>query len=229
MAFRWGADAICEKPLVLNPWNLDGISEMEETTGRKVNAILQLRLHPSIVKLKRKIDSIGDKIHEVDVSYITSRGRWYDTSWKGDEAKSGGIGTNIGIHFFDMLGYLFGKNLRNTVHIRNLRTASGYLEFEKARVRWFLSIDSKHLNGFVPGKKVTYRSIRIDGTEVEFSDGFSDLHTTSYKKIMLNEGFSIDEARSSIEIVSAFRQNQILIKKDELHPLAKEIVRYASS
>ncbi len=191
MALRRGADAICEKPLVLNPWNVDALEAIEKETGNKINTILQLRLHPSIIALKNKIErEKREEKYDVDLTYITSRGRWYDISWKGDESKSGGIATNIGIHFFDMLSWVFGKVQDNVVHLREKDKASGYLEFEKARVRWFLSIDEMTLPKEIQEKgQRTYRSITVNGEEIEFSSGFTDLHTTSYQEILKGNGF----------------------------------------
>lgn len=222
-ALRWHSDAICEKPLVLNPWNLDILERLEKETGKRVWNILQLRLHPSIVALKKKIEqSPSDKIHEIDLSYITSRGLWYYASWKGEEAKSGGIATNIGIHFFDMLTWVFGKVKKNTVHLHSHDRSAGFLELENANVRWFLSINP---NTLPQGQKElgqrTYRSISIDGEEIEFSDGFSDLHTESYRQILLGKGFGLEETRTSIEIVHAVRNQLPIGLVGDYHPLAK--------
>lgn len=223
MALRSGANAICEKPLVLNPWNLDALADIEKEYNRKVHTILQLRLHPSIIALKKKIDNgPKDKIYDVDLTYLTSRGNWYYTSWKGDVTKSGGIATNIGIHFYDMLSWVFGKVKHNTVHLHTHDRAAGYLEFEKARVRWFLSINDKVLpKDIVEKGQRTYRSITVDGEEVEFSDGFFDLHTTSYKNIIEGNGFGLDDARQSIDIVHDIRTKEISSLKGDFHPLAK--------
>lgn len=211
MALRRGADAICEKPLVLNPWNIDALEAIERESDNRINTILQLRLHPSIKAIKKKIESNKKKgKYEVDLTYITSRGKWYDISWKGDESKSGGIATNIGIHFFDMLGWLFGDVQENYIHLREKDKAAGYLEFENARVRWFLSIDSDSLPEKVKlqGQR-TYRSITIDGEEVEFSGGFTDLHTLSYQEILKGNGFGLSHARKSIEIVHSIRNKEL--------------------
>jgi len=224
-AMRCGADAICEKPLVLNPWNIDGLAEMERETGKRVYSILQLRLHPAIIALKQKIDAEPDKIHDVDLSYITSRGQWYHTSWKGDVSKSGGIATNIGVHFFDMLGHLFGKNTQSVVHLRDDNRAAGYLEFERARVRWFLSVDRNDLPEQVKGKQPTYRSITIDGDEIEFSGGFTDLHTQSYQQILAGNGFGLDDARPSIEMVSAIRNADIKPSSGEQHSFTQDYLK----
>ena len=223
MALRSGADAICEKPLVLNPWNLDALEDIEKETGRKVNTILQLRLHPSIIALKKKIEKgPKDKIYDVDLTYLTSRGNWYYTSWKGDVTKSGGVASNIGIHFYDMLSWVFGEVKTNTVHLHTHDRASGYLEFEKARVRWFLSINYDVLPNEIKKKgQRTYRSITVDEEEIEFSGGFFDLHTTSYKNIIEGNGFGLEEARRSIEIVHEIRNKKLSPLIGEYHPLAK--------
>jgi UDP-N-acetyl-2-amino-2-deoxyglucuronate dehydrogenase len=217
-ALRSGCDAICEKPLVLNPWNIDGLEEMEKDTGHRVNSILQLRLHPSIIALREKILAEPDRIHDVDLTYIASRGRWYHISWKGDMQKSGGVATNIGVHFYDMLGFLFGKNTRNIVHLRSDERAAGYLDFERARVRWFLSVDSGDLPASAREKQTTYRSITIDGEEIEFSGGFEDLHTVSYRDILSGGGFGLDQVRPSIELVSAIGGMDLTPATGERHP-----------
>lgn len=213
MALRRGADAICEKPIVLNPWNLDALAAIEKESQGKINTILQLRLHESIIELKNKVDVANKKgKYDIDLTYITSRGKWYDVSWKGDESKSGGIATNIGVHFYDMLSWIFGDVQENTVHLRDKDRAAGYLEFENARVRWFLSIDEKDLPKEIKEKQQrTFRSITIDNEELEFSAGFTELHTKSYKKILLNQGFGLEEVRSSIEIVHDIRNKEINI------------------
>jgi UDP-N-acetyl-2-amino-2-deoxyglucuronate dehydrogenase len=222
-ALRSGADAICEKPLVLNPWNIDGLAEIEKETGRKVNTILQLRLHPTIIALRDEIaaDRSG-KIHDVDLTYITSRGRWYYVSWKGEAAKSGGIATNIGVHFYDMLSFVFGKLTSNVVHHRAIDCASGYLEYEKARVRWFLSINVRDIPDSTVGQR-TYRSITVDGKEIEFSEGFTDLHSASYQQILGGNGFPLDDVRSSIEAVSHIRSAPIELQKGAKHPFLETV------
>jgi UDP-N-acetyl-2-amino-2-deoxyglucuronate dehydrogenase len=220
MALRSGADAICEKPLVLNPWNVDALLDIEKESGKKIHTILQLRLHPSIIALKKKIDAgSSDTKYDVDLTYITSRGKWYDISWKGDESKSGGIATNIGIHFFDMLSWLFGDVQENIVHLREKDKSAGYLEFKKARVRWFLSIDENSLPKRIQeiGQR-TYRSITINTEELEFSTGFTELHTESYKQILKGEGFGLNDAKESIKIAQKIRNNNIIITKGEKHP-----------
>jgi len=223
MALRRGADAICEKPLVLNPWNVDALIDIEKESGNKIHTILQLRLHPSIMALKHKVDSENKKDkYDIDLTYITSRGSWYDVSWKGDESKSGGIATNIGIHFYDMLGWIFGELKEIQVHLRENSKASGFLEFEKARVRWFLSIDENDLPEEVKLKgQRTYRSIRIDQDEIEFSGGFTELHTESYKKIIEGSGFGLTDARPSIEIVHQIRNAELMSNLDLKHPFFK--------
>lgn len=222
---RIGADVICEKPLVLNPWNITALQSIEKEVGRKVNTILQLRMHPSIVALKEKIgNSPADKIHEIDLTYITSRGHWYATSWKGDISKSGGLATNIGVHFFDMLTWVFGPVKQNIVHLREPQKVSGFLELEKARVKWYLSLDRNDLPVKPePGKSMIYRSISVDNEEVEFSGGFTELHTESYEKILAGEGFGMDEVVPSLEIVSHIRNTEIVGVKGECHSfLAKD-------
>lgn len=226
MALLNGADAICEKPLVLNPWNIDALSELEKETGHKIYNILQLRLHPAIIELKKKIEA-GDpnKIYDVDLTYITSRGKWFHYSWKGDIAKSGGLATNIGIHFFDMLQYIFGKKKKLVVHHRDNHVVSGYLELEKARVRWFLSVDSEYLPDEIKAKgQTTYRSIQIAGDELEFTGGFTDLHTESYRNILAGNGFGLDQAKPSIEMVHFIRNAEVVTTmKDCEHPFISRI------
>lgn len=212
MALRSGANAICEKPLVLNPWNLDALLDIEKETGKKVYTILQLRHHQSIIDLKKKIDAdTSGKVYDVDLTYLTSRGNWYYTSWKGDEAKSGGVASNIGVHFFDMLSWVFGDLKKNEVFLREHDRASGYLEYEKARVKWFLSINYDLIPENIKEKgQRTYRSITVDGEEIEFSKGFTDLHTTSYQEILKGNGYGLEDARTSIEIVSEIRNADLL-------------------
>ncbi len=207
MALRNGAHAICEKPLVLNPWNLDALKEIESETGRKIFTILQLRLHPVIRQLREKVLAApAGQTWEVDLQYITSRGRWYFISWKGNREKSGGIATNIGIHFFDMLGWIFGGLQGLELHLDRKDKAGGQLFFERARVNWFLSVDENDLPGeAVAAGKRTFRKITVGGEELEFSEGFTDLHTRSYEEILAGRGFGIGEARRSIEIVSRLR------------------------
>ena len=223
MALRRGADAICEKPLVLNPWNVDALMDIEKESGQKINTILQLRLHPSIIALKNKVMSAPKKEkYDIDLTYITSRGKWYDISWKGDESKSGGIATNIGVHFYDMLSWIFGEVQENVVHLRAKDKSSGYLEFKNARVRWFLSINEHDLPIHIQEKgQRTYRSITIDDEELEFSSGFTDLHTKSYEHILKGKGFGMEEAQKSIQIVHDIR-NTSISKKGNLHPFCKK-------
>lgn len=219
-ALRSGCNAICEKPLVLNPWNIDGLREIEKESGHKINTILQLRLHPSIIELKKKIDSqSSDKKHDVDLTYITSRGHWYNVSWKGDKNKSGGIASNIGVHFFDMLHYLFGNIQENRLFKASPDVASGYLEYEKARVRWFLSTDETKLPANVKQQgQRTYRSITINQQEIEFSGGFTDLHTRSYEHILSGKGFGLDDNQVAIETVSNIRNMEITTASELFHP-----------
>lgn len=218
-ALRSGADAICEKPLVLNPWNIDGLQEIERDTGRKVNTILQLRVHPAIVALREKMAlAPKDRKVEVDLTYITSRGNWYLQSWKGDDKKSGGIATNIGVHFYDMLHFVYGALQENIVHLTTPTKAAGYLEYENARVRWFLSVDVNDVPeaARAAGKR-TFRNITADGEQIEFSDGFTDLHTTSYREILAGRGFGLDENRVAIETVAHIRSAPV-ITSGEIHP-----------
>jgi UDP-N-acetyl-2-amino-2-deoxyglucuronate dehydrogenase len=223
-ALRSDADAICEKPLVLNTWNIDGLLEIEKATGRKVNTILQLRLHPSILSLRDKVSAdITGKKYEVDLTYITSRGNWYMQSWKGDLDKSGGIATNIGVHFYDMLHFIFGEIQENVVHFSSETTAAGYLEYKHARVRWFLSIDIENVPANIRSQgKRTYRSITCDGEEIEFSDGFVDLHTRCYEGILAGKGFGLEDNRVAIETVSDIRSSRPVGRKGNFHPFLLE-------
>ncbi len=218
---RQQADVICEKPLVLNPWNAEALQRNEAETGQRVYTILQLRLHPAIQALKTRMAQQVVQKHEVDLSYITARGNWYYASWKGELSKSGGIATNIGIHFFDMLIWIFGAVQKSEVHLHSHDRAAGYLELERARVRWFLSIDENTLPQSVHEKGGrTFRSIRINGQELEFSEGFTDLHTESYREILAGRGFGLDAAAPSIELVHSIREAEVLGLKGEYHPLA---------
>ena len=218
---RNGADVICEKPLVLNPWNAEALLETEAETGKKVNTILQLRLHPALQALKQQVDQ-GRGQHEVDLTYITSRGNWYYTSWKGDMTKSGGIATNIGIHFFDMLTWIFGPMQQQTVHVHTHDRAAGVMQLEKARVRWFLSINADTLpESAVQQQKRTFRSITVDGQEVEFSEGFTDLHTRSYEEALAGKGYSISDVLPVIRLVHAIRRETPVGPTADSHPLAK--------
>ncbi len=224
-ALKHNADAICEKPIVLNPWNVDALTEIENETNRKINTILQLRLHPSIVELKKKIEQNKNKIYDIDLTYITSRGRWYYISWKGDISKSGGIATNIGVHFFDMLIWIFGKVKKNNVHLNNKDKAAGFLELENANVRWFLSLDRKDLPEYATEKQqTTFRSIKINEEELEFSGGFTDLHTESYIQILKGNGFSLKDAKESIETVYKIRNSEIIGLRNEYHPFLNKII-----
>ncbi|MEC9261808.1 MAG: Gfo/Idh/MocA family oxidoreductase [Pseudomonadota bacterium] len=222
-ALRSGADAICEKPLVLNPKNIDALATIEKDTGKKVNTILQLRLHPSLIELKRKVaaelQANPDKVFEVDLTYLTSRGNWYFRSWKGETAKSGGIASNIGVHFFDMLAWIFGAVNESLVHVNQVDTASGFLFLKHARVRWFLSVNYDYIPEAVKvaGQR-TYRSITVGKEEVEFSDGFTDLHTESYRQIIDGVGFGLEEARNSINIVADIRTRDTTSNTSLAHP-----------
>lgn len=223
-ALRNNADAICEKPLVLNPWNVDALKEIEKETENRVYNILQLRLHPAIIALRDKVAvNGGDKIFDVELTYLTRRGNWYTNSWKGDVSKSGGISTNIGIHFFDMLGWIFGAVKQNTVHVHEADRAAGILQLEKANVRWFLSNSVHHFPPGVDGKtKFTYRSVKVDGEEVEFSEGFTDLHTRSYEEILNGNGFTLSDAELGIKIAHDVRVNSPVGLKGDYHPLLKQ-------
>ena len=219
-ALRIGADAICEKPLVLNPWNVDALAELERETGRQVYNILQLRVHPAIIAVRDRIRATAPgRRHAVDLTYITSRGNWYFASWKGDESKSGGVATNIGIHFFDMLMWIFGPVKEYQIHQSDAKCMAGYLCLEHADVRWFLSVDCTHLPA-TSGGKTTYRSITIDGEEMEFSEGFTDLHTVVYREILAGRGFGIEDARPSISLVHDLRHAPVVCcTSDRRHPL----------
>ena len=220
---RHQADVICEKPLVLNPWNLEALAEIEKETGRKVYNIFQLRLHPSVIALKQKVEQEKkDGKYEFDLTYITSRGHWYYASWKGDDQKSGGIATNIGVHFFDMLTWIFGDVQENIVHIQTHDRAAGFLELKKARVRWFLSIEKGTLpKEVIESGGTTFRSLTIDGEGFEFSGGFTNLHTKSYEAILVGKGFELGEAKSAIEVVHNIRKCTPIGVKGDFHPLAK--------
>lgn len=217
------ADVICEKPIVLNPWNVDALKQIESESERRIYTILQLRLHPSIIALKNKIRSDkSGKIYNIDLTYITSRGHWYYSSWKGDATKSGGIATNIGVHFFDMLIWIFGDVKQNMVHQLEHDRASGFLELEKANIRWFLSINADTLPEVATKEgKRTFRELSIDGESFEFSDGFTDLHTDSYRGILNGNGFGLDEVGASISVVHAIRTTKPVGLKGDYHPFAK--------
>jgi UDP-N-acetyl-2-amino-2-deoxyglucuronate dehydrogenase len=222
-ALRHQAEAICEKPIVLNPWNIDALQEIENETGHKIYTVLQLRLHPKILELRDKImNGPKGKVYDVDMTYITSRGNWYSISWKGDIQKSGGVATNIGIHFFDMLSWIFGEPRKNIVHVSEPHKAAGYLELENARVRWFLSVDYDDIPDHVKQNcKRTYRSITVDGEDVEFSDGFTDLHTLTYREILAGRGFGLKEARQSVETAYIIRNSKPIGIQGDYHPILK--------
>ena len=220
---RWGANAICEKPMVLNPWNIDTLKRIEQESGKRIWNILQLRKHPTILKLKKKVESDkSNKIYDVDLTYITTRGLWYYASWKGQEEKSGGIATNIGVHFFDILSWIFGEVKENIVNVHNHDRAAGYLEFKKARVRWFLSINSDVLPDEIKAKEQRiFRSLTIEGEELEFSDGLKNLHTKVYEDILAGNGCGIEDTRQAIEIVNIVRTQTPVGLRGSYHPLAK--------
>lgn len=224
-ALRHGADAICEKPVVLNPWNIDALQTIEKETGKRVYNILQLRYHQAIIDLKNKVENgPKDKIYDIDLSYITSRGKWYLISWKGDIQKSGGVATNIGVHFFDMLGWIFGKVSENIVHISTPTKMGGFLQLEKARVRWFLSVDVNDVPVEIRDKgQRTYRSITMDGNEIEFSEGFTDLHTRTYEQILEGNGYMLEDCRQSIETVFTIRNQQPIGAKGDYHPFCEKL------
>ena len=226
MALRNGAHAICEKPVVLNPWNVDALAAIEAETGRRVFTILQLRHHPAIIALRDR--QLGPGVAtckaDINVTYITSRGKWYHRSWKGNLEKSGGIATNIGVHFFDMLGWIFGSMESSAVHVRQDDCAAGVLELERAQVRWFLSVNAEHLPAAQRAKgQRTFRSITVDGAELEFSDGFTDLHTESYRAILVGSGYGLRDARPSIEMVQAIRCAPLMPLSDDHHPMCRQV------
>ena len=220
-ALRVGADAICEKPLVLYPEDIDSLQVLERDTGGKINTILQLRLHPAIIALRDRVALMpaGQKV-DVDLTYITSRGNWYFKSWKGTSEKSGGIATNIGVHFYDMLHFVYGRLQENIVHLNTPTKAAGYLEYERARVRWFLSLDVNDVPAAerAQGKR-TYRAVVADGENIEFSDGFTELHTRIYEEVLAGRGFGVEENRVAIETVANIRRAAIAAKSDLTHPL----------
>jgi UDP-N-acetyl-2-amino-2-deoxyglucuronate dehydrogenase len=220
LAMRIGADVICEKPLVINPWNLEPLQEIEAETHRKINTILQLRVHPELLKLKARLDQEGSGAsHDVILSYVTSRGNWYHVSWKGQIEKSGGVATNIGIHFFDLLIWLFGPAQDTKVYHSDSERMSGFIQLERARVRWFLSVDHEDLPVAArQANKSTFRSITVDGQEIEFSEGFTDLHTRVYENTLAGNGFGIEDARPSIELTHLIRQTEISPKDEFAHP-----------
>lgn len=224
-ALRHGADAICEKPIVLNPWNVDALQVIENETGHKINTVLQLRLHPKIAELRDKIlNGPKDKVYDVDLTYITSRGNWYFISWKGDIQKSGGVATNIGIHFFDMLGWIFGEVKNNVVNISEYNKAGGYLELKNARVRWFLSLDFNDIpKEFREKGQRTFRSVTVEGEEVEFSEGFTELHTSTYREIIAGRGYGLDDARQSVITAYTIRNARPIGLQGNYHPILKTI------
>lgn len=225
-ALRTGANAICEKPLVLEVSDLDDLEDLEKATGQRINSILQLRLHPAIIALRDRIAAgPKDKVYDVDLGYFTSRGAWYHASWKGFDQKSGGIATNIGVHFYDMLSFVFGPVRENIVHHRGPDAAAGYLEFAQARVRWVLSINRDHLPVHTRAGQSTHRSITVEGEEIEFSDGFTDLHTASYKQVLDGNGYGLDIVRPSIEVTNAIRTVPIEPNRGEQHPDIKTIIK----
>jgi UDP-N-acetyl-2-amino-2-deoxyglucuronate dehydrogenase len=225
-ALRLGCDVICEKPLVPTIEELDDLALVEKETGRRVFNILQLRHHQAILNLRQKIsEKPHNNKHQVELTYITSRGKWYMESWKGDPRKSFGVATNIGVHFFDMLHFIFGKLERNEVHFMNEDKAGGYLQYQNARVKWFLSIDAKDLPESVVGKQSTYRSITVDGDEIEFSGGFTDLHTISYQEILAGRGFGIEDARHCVGTVNTIREGKITsAAENEVHPFVERLI-----
>ena len=228
LALRIGADAICEKPLVLNPWNLDALQELESETGSRVYTILQLRVHPNLIELKNKMASEKkSKKYKVNLTYITSRGLWYDFSWKGIKEKSGGVGTNIGIHFFDLLIWLFGSVQTSELHLSEPKKMAGFIELENADVAWFLSADRDDLPAELIEQKVsTFRSIEYDGNEIQFSSGFTDLHTRVYQETLAGNGFGIADARASIQLVHELRSSNIIDKSDAIiHPMTEKYYR----
>lgn len=229
-ALRSGAHAICEKPLVLNPWNIDALAEIQREQGQNIYNILQLRLHPAIIDLRERVRcelaTDPSKVYDLDLTYLTSRGRWYFISWKGDNSKSGGVATNIGVHFFDMLSWIFGPVRENQVHLRQEDAAAGFLHLAHARVRWFLSVNETYLPAEAKAKgQRTFRAITVDGEAFEFSEGFTELHTAAYRHILEGQGFSLEEARPSIEIVHAIREAQPLGAQGDYHPFVPSVMR----
>jgi len=224
LALRLGANAICEKPLVVNPWNLEQLEALESESPGKIYTVLQLRVHPALLKIKKALEENKSAFqHQVMITYITARGPWYNVSWKGSEEKSGGVATNIGIHLFDMVQWLFGEFGDVKVHLKEKDRMSGFVELERARVNWFLSVNEDDLPVPIkPGDPLTYRSITIDGEEVEFSSGFTDLHTRVYEKTLQGEGFGIEDAKASIDLTYQIRQAEVSPLDDLAHPLLRE-------
>ena len=233
LALRTGADAICEKPLVLNPWNLDALAEIEAESGRRVYTVLQLRVHPALVALRERLvaGSLAEpgRRHAVRLTYVTTRGTWYRYSWKGDERKSGGVATNIGVHFFDLLQWLFGPAAGQRVHLAEAERAAGTLDLARADVQWFLSLDTADLPESARGVQPTYRSITVDGEEIEFSGGFRDLHTLVYERTLAGQGFGLDDARPSIELVHAIRTAAPVAAGPDAHPFVRSAARGAAA
>jgi UDP-N-acetyl-2-amino-2-deoxyglucuronate dehydrogenase len=226
-ALRSNAHAICEKPLVLNPWNLDALSEIERESEKKIFNVLQLRLHPAIRALHERVRQSPDKTFDIDLTYLTSRGHWYFTSWKGSDEKSGGIASNIGVHFFDMLAWVFGRRLDSIVHIHERDVASGLLRFERAQVRWFLSVNAKYLPAAT--NQSSYRSILIEGEELNFSEGFTDLHTECYRDLLAGRGYGLEDARTAIETVYAIRNGKPCGLVGDYHPMCRKVVDQGSA
>jgi len=229
LALQSGADAICEKPLVLNPADIDELKQVEKETGKKVYNILQLRLHQAIIDLKERVSKElaqnPEKVYDIDLTYLTSRGKWYFESWKGKEEKSGGIASNIGVHFYDMLCWIFGDVEENVVHVKTADTNAGYFKLKNATVRWFLSVNYDYIPQEIRDNGLrTYRSITVDGDEIEFSGGFTDLHTKSYEHILNGGGFGLDEAYGSIRTVSTIRNLPAIGLEGDYHPFCKKVV-----
>ena len=219
LALRCGADVICEKPVVINPWNLDALQQLEQETGRKVNTVLQLRVHPDLRALKERLDAAPHRHHEVELTYVTTRGPWYFVSWKGDVERSGGLATNIGIHFFDLLLWLFGAVQNSEIHLREDDRTGGYIECERASIKWFLSVRPADLPfRYEPGARATFRSITVDGAAIEFTEGFTDLHTRVYEEAVAGRGFGLDVARPSIELAHRMRHAAIVSQPQRVHP-----------
>ena len=225
-ALRSNAHAICEKPLVLNPWNVEALKTIENETGKKVNTILQLRHHPSILKLKKEVEHNTEKIYDITLTYITSRGKWYHFSWKGDKTKSGGIATNIGIHFFDMLTWIFGDVEQNIIHYKDDKRNAGFLKLKNANVRWLLSLEYNDIPEQIRKKGYrTFRSITVNNKEIEFSQGFTDLHTTSYQNILEGKGYGLNDAYTSINTVYEIRNSVPVGLKGDYHPFCNKILK----
>ena len=229
LALRTGADAICEKPLVLNPWNLDQLAEIEAESGQRVWTILQLRVHPALVALKARLDAEPERRHAVRLTYVTTRGTWYRYSWKGDVHKSGGVAANIGVHFFDLLQWLFGPVQQHAVHLADPTRAAGTLDLARADVQWFMSLEPDDLPEPVRGVQPTYRSITVDGEEIEFSGGFRDLHTLVYERTLAGGGFGIEDARPSIALVHDIRHAAPVAAGADAHPFVRSADRSAAA